>query len=118
MANNSSIVVRFAAEFEKELYRLSRKYRSIKKDVEPIIERLQEGELLGDRLSGLTSNLYISKVRVKNSDIQKGKSAGYRLIYLVESTTSILLLAIYSKSERSDITGDEIQSILDNFYSL
>ena len=58
-----------------------------------------------------------SKVRVKNSNIQKGKSAGYRLIYLVESATSILLLTIYSKSERSDITGDEIQVILDDFYS-
>ena len=117
MTNNSPILVRFANEFEKELYRLSKKYRNIRKDVEPIIDQLQEGRLLGDRLSGFPADLYISKVRVKNSNIQKGKSAGYSLIYLVESATSILLLTIYSKSERSDITGDEIQVILDDFYS-
>lgn len=57
----------------------------------------------------------IFKVRVKNSDIQKGKSAGYRLIYQVESATSVLLLTIYSKSEREDISHNEIRSILAEF---
>lgn len=60
-------------------------------------------------------SLRLESSRVKNSDIQKGKSAGYRLIYLVESATSILLLAIYSKSERSDITEEEIQAIADYY---
>ncbi|ERT06592.1 hypothetical protein M595_3437 [Lyngbya aestuarii BL J] len=31
------------------MYRLSKKYRNIRKDVEPIIEQLQEKRLLGDR---------------------------------------------------------------------
>lgn len=43
---------------------------------------------------------------------KKGKSGGYRLIYQVESPTSILLLTIYSKSEREDISTTEIQAIL------
>jgi mRNA-degrading endonuclease RelE of RelBE toxin-antitoxin system len=55
------------------------------------------------------------KVRVKNRDIQKGKSAGYRLIYQVESPTSVLLLTIYSKSDRSDITAAELRSIASEF---
>jgi mRNA-degrading endonuclease RelE of RelBE toxin-antitoxin system len=55
-------------------------------------------------------------VRVRNSNIKKGKSAGYRLIYQVESLTSILLLIIYSKSDREDISANEIQDILDEFY--
>lgn len=42
-------------------------------------------------------------MRVKNSNIKKGKSGGYRLIYLVES-------------ERKDITVDEINSIFAEFY--
>ena len=58
----------------------------------------------------------VLKVRGKNSDIQKRKSAGYRLIYLVESPTSILLLTIYSKSDRQDISLDEIRGILGEFY--
>jgi mRNA-degrading endonuclease RelE of RelBE toxin-antitoxin system len=56
-------------------------------------------------------------VIVRNSNIQKGKSAGYRLIYQVESATSILLLTIYSKSDREDIGVNEIISILAEFSS-
>ncbi|MBD2135427.1 hypothetical protein H6F47_24145 [Sphaerospermopsis sp. FACHB-1094] len=56
------------------------------------------------------SNVF--KVRVKNSNIQKGKSAGYRIIYQVESPTSVLLLTIYSKSYLEDITPQEIKNIL------
>jgi mRNA-degrading endonuclease RelE of RelBE toxin-antitoxin system len=117
MTNDSSQVsIRFADEFEKQLYRLSKKYRNIRKDVEPIIEQLTEGIFIGDRLAGFGSDIYIYKVRVKNSNLKKGKSAGYRIIYLVESETSILLLTIYSKSEQEDIRVNEIQSIVDEFY--
>lgn len=56
-------------------------------------------------------------MRVRNSSIQKGKSAGYRLIYQVESPTSILLLTIYSKSDREDIGVNEIREILADFDS-
>lgn len=117
MTNDVPISVRFADEFEKKLYRLSKKYRNIRQDVEPVIEQLQGNILLGDRLAGFGSNLYVYKVRVKNSDIQKGKSAGYRIIYLLELENSILLLTIYSKSEQEDITEAQIQSILENFYA-
>lgn len=48
----------------------------------------------------------------KNSNIQKGKSAGYRLVYQVESPTNVLLLTIYAKSDRDDISSNEIFSIL------
>jgi mRNA-degrading endonuclease RelE of RelBE toxin-antitoxin system len=45
MTNNNShqISVRFANEFENELYRLSKKYRNIRADVEPIIAEIQNG---------------------------------------------------------------------------
>ena len=114
MANIFS--VRFADEFEKELYRLSKKYRNIQRDVEPIIQQLEQGVILGDRLTGFGSEIYVYKLRVKNSNIQKGKSAGYRLIYLLESATSILLLTIYSKTEKEDITIGDINSILGEYF--
>lgn len=114
--NNIPISVRFADEFERRLYRLSKKYRSIRQDVEPILEQLQQKILLGDRLSGFGSNLYVYKVRAKNSNIQKGKSGGYRILYLLESETSILLLTIYSKSEQEDMTTEQIQTILEDLY--
>ncbi len=90
-----------------------KRYRKIRSDVQPVIEQLQAGEILGDRLSGL--NIVVFKVRVKNSDIQKGKSAGYRLIYQVETSTRIILLAIYAKSDQSSISTTEIEEIVEAF---
>jgi mRNA-degrading endonuclease RelE of RelBE toxin-antitoxin system len=52
---------------------------------------------------------------VKNSDIQKGKSAGYLLIYQIETPTSIILLAIYAKSDQSSISTTEIEDIVEAF---
>jgi hypothetical protein len=40
--NNIQISGRFADEFERKLYQLSKKYRSIRQDVEPILEKLQQ----------------------------------------------------------------------------
>ncbi len=100
MPNNSGFVnIDLTPEYRKNLKNLAKKYRNIRSDIQSVIEQLQGGNLLGDRLAGFGIELYIYKVRVKNSNIKKGKSAGYRLIYLVESETSILLLTIYSKSE-------------------
>ncbi len=55
-------------------------------------------------------------MRVRNTNIQKGKSSGYRLIYQLESPTSILLLTIYSKSDREDIGVNEIRDTIADFY--
>ena len=116
MNNNNLFSVRFAYEFENKLYKLSKKYRNIRQDVEPIIKQLQQGNIVGDRLIGFSLDIRIYKVRIKNSNIKKGKSAGYRLIYLLESEISILLLTIYSKSEQEDITVNEINSILNECF--
>lgn len=52
---------------------------------------------------------------MKNSDVQKAKSGGYRLIYYVKTSTKIILITIYSKSEHEDIAAVEIQQILTEF---
>jgi mRNA-degrading endonuclease RelE of RelBE toxin-antitoxin system len=115
MQNNHAVSIRFSHEFEEELYRLSKRFRNIRSDVQPLIEQLQEGNILGDRIGGVGEEYVVYKLRVRNSNIQKGKSAGYRLIYQIESPTSLLLLIIYSKSDREDITANEIRDIVANF---
>jgi mRNA-degrading endonuclease RelE of RelBE toxin-antitoxin system len=115
MQSNNAVSIRFSHEFEEELYRLSKRFRNIRSDVEPLIEELQQGNMLGDRIGGIGEKYVVYKVRVRNSNIQKGKSAGYRLIYQVESPTSILLLTIYSKSDQEDIAVNEILDIVANF---
>ena len=118
MSNNTPLVeIDLTPEYKRNLRKLSKKYRQIRLDTQAILEQLQVRNFIGDRLSGMDEEYFILKVRVKNSDIQKGKSAGYRLIYRVESEDSVLLLTIYSKSEREDISPNEISSILAEFYS-
>ena len=114
METNQPIVqVETSGTFERQFRSLFKRYRKIRADVQPVIEQLQAGKVLGDRLSGL--NIVVFKVRVKNSDIQKGKSAGYRLIYQIETPTRIILLSIYAKSDQSSISTNEIEEIVEAF---
>ncbi len=107
------ITVRFTAEFKRNLRALSKKYRTIRSDVEPVIDQIQAGNFVGDQVprTGYT----IFKVRVRNSDIRKGKSAGYRLIYYLKTTTDVILITIYSKSDQSDVSTTQIRRIVSEF---
>jgi mRNA-degrading endonuclease RelE of RelBE toxin-antitoxin system len=107
------VQVETSGNFERQFRILFKRYRKIRSDIQPVIEQLQSGDVIGDRLSGL--NIVVFKVRVKNSDIQKGKSAGYRLIYQLETPTRIILLAIYAKSDQSSISTMEIEEIVEAF---
>ncbi|WP_414549629.1 type II toxin-antitoxin system RelE family toxin [Anabaena sp. CCY 0017] len=113
MNDIDNISVKFSPEFEKQLYKLSKRYRKIRDDIEPVILQLQEGETIGDRLVGLGDEYQVYKVRVKNSNIQKGKSAGYRVIYYLQTATNIILLTVYSKSDQEDIGIAIIQGIIE-----
>ncbi|MBW4551789.1 MAG: type II toxin-antitoxin system RelE/ParE family toxin [Aphanocapsa sp. GSE-SYN-MK-11-07L] len=103
-------------EFQQSLRNLAKRYRSIRSDIQVVVQELQIGNFVGDRLTGISEGYVVFKTRVKNRDIQKGKSAGYRLIYQIESPTSVLLLTIYSKSDREDISIKEICNIFNEFY--
>ncbi|BAT54033.1 hypothetical protein NOS3756_29980 [Nostoc sp. NIES-3756] len=81
MQSDDAVSIRFSDEFEAELYRLSKRFRNIRSDVQSIIQQLQQGNFVGDRIGGFGEEYFVNKVRVRNSNIQKGKSAGYRLIY-------------------------------------
>ncbi|MEA5576540.1 hypothetical protein [Anabaena sp. UHCC 0451] len=48
MNDIDDISVKFSPEFEKQLYKLSKRYRKIRDDIEPVILHLQEGEIIGD----------------------------------------------------------------------
>jgi mRNA-degrading endonuclease RelE of RelBE toxin-antitoxin system len=106
------VQIDLSPEYKQNLRTLSKRYRNIRSDTQDIFEQIQAGNFVGDRIAGLGENYVVIKVRVKNSNIQKGKSAGYRLVYQVESPTNVLLLTIYSKSDRDDIISAEILNIL------
>jgi mRNA-degrading endonuclease RelE of RelBE toxin-antitoxin system len=104
------IEVRFTLPFIRRLKALTKRYRQIQYDIQPIIEQLQSGNFIGDRIAGL--DLIVFKVRAKNSDIPTGKSGGYRVIYQVVSTRLVLLLLIYAKSDQADVSLDEIEDAI------
>lgn len=117
MPNDSPLVtIDLSPEYKQNLRELCKRYRNIRSDTQIIIEQIQSGNFIGDRIAGIGEEYFVYKVRVCNSNIQKGKSAGYRIIYQVESPTSVLLLTIYSKSNQEDISANEIRDII-NFSS-
>jgi mRNA-degrading endonuclease RelE of RelBE toxin-antitoxin system len=108
-----SIKVVESAKFAKDVKNLKKRYRAIEVDIEPLITQLEAGETPGDMVTGNKYPVY--KVRVKNSDIKKGQSGGYRVIYYIQTLESILLTTIYSKSDRANISNEEIEIIIDRY---
>ena len=98
---------------EKRLYiksfkKLSKHYKNIQKDVDGFLDDISTQEDLGVELK---SNVF--KARIANSDKNKGKSAGYRLItYLKVVKNELQLLYIYDKSKLENLTEKEIDNII------
>jgi len=108
-----SIPILFSDEFKDRLRTLTKRYRSIRIDLKPLIDDLQAGNFIGDQIPGI--GYVVFKVRIKNSDIQKGKSSGYRVIYQLKDNSSILMLLIYAKSDQSDIAAKQVRDIINKF---
>ncbi len=108
--------VEFTPEFKRNLRSLAKKYRHIRSDVQPVIDQVRKGDFVGDQIPK-TGDHTLFKVRVRNRDIPKGKSAGYRLIYYVRTEKKVILITIYSKAEQSDIAPEQIRRILKNYES-
>lgn len=47
-----------------------------------------------------------------HSNIQKGKSGGYRVIYYLKTDQGIILTTIYSKSDISDVSNETIEEAI------
>ena len=101
----------FSDDFKTRLRTLNKRYRSIRSDLQPLLDELLSGNFIGDKIPGTGYTVF--KVRLKNSDIQKGKSGGYRVIYQLRGDTYILLVVIYSKSDQDDIPANQIREIID-----
>ena len=114
MLNDSpSVQIDLTPRFKKDLRSLAKRYRSIRLDLQPLIEQLQTGELPGSQISG--PNYTVFKVRLKNSDIKKGKSSGYRVIYYLKTSDRVIFVTIYSKSDKSDIDTDSLREIITQY---
>lgn len=81
-----------------------------------LLSQLEAGENPGDQLQD--SRYFAFKVRVKNSDAQKGKSGGYRVIYYIRNADRTVLVTLYSKSDQDDIQSNDVQRIINKYEQL
>lgn len=109
----ANVEIALTPQFQKDLRNLAKAYRTIRSDLQPLIDQLQRGETSGDRISGV--HHFVFKVRLKNTNIHKGKSAGYRVIDYLKTSHHIILVTIYSKSNYSDISRKMIEGIITQY---
>lgn len=101
------------SEFEKEIKKLNKKYPSLKKDYSLLLESLQQNPLQG---ASLGNNTF--KVRLLVSSKSTGKSGGARVITFVKIVDEeLILISIYDKSDRANITDKEFKERLKRYLS-
>ncbi len=94
--------------YQKSLKKLSKTYKNIYNDVDEFLNSINTKKDLGIELK---SNIF--KARIANSDKNRGKSAGYRLItYLAIIDNELHLLYIYDKGKLENLTEKEIDNII------
>ncbi len=94
--------------FDKQAKKLSKKYRNIKNDLNTF---LSDFETLHLQSTSIKKNLF--KVRIANTNKNKGKSAGYRVYYYIQLEETTYLLTIYDKSEVEMINEDLLMELIE-----
>jgi mRNA-degrading endonuclease RelE of RelBE toxin-antitoxin system len=107
----TTINVRYAPAFLRRLKQLQKKYPHVSEDAASFANRLRNGETPGDHIQGVGYTVY--KARIASSDMRRGKQGGFRIIYYIRTDSDVFLLTIYAKSERENISADEIRHIIE-----
>ncbi len=100
----------YSDDFLRSAKKLAKRYKNFKKDLQVFVASLDKNPKQGTVLS---QGLY--KVRLKNSDNNKGKSAGYRVITYTVVDNEVLLVDIFSKSDMENITDTAIDIIVKQY---
>ncbi len=117
-----NVTVRITRSFSIAAKRLFKKFPSLRKDLQKLEAELKGNPTLGTPLG---HNAY--KIRLKITSKGKGKSAGARVISLVEGNliveidmshedVTVTLLTIYDKSDTVTITDKDLKVLIKAFY--
>ena len=102
--------VRAARSFERDAKPLLKKYPSLRQELERLGKELQENPTLGTPLG---HECYKIRLAIKSKG--KGKSGGARIItYLITRNKEVILLAIYDKQVKDNISENELKELLDD----
>ena len=98
-----SFKVQYTTVFAKALKRLAKKYPSLRSDYAELLDDLSH-----DPTTGTAIGKGCYKVRLSIGSKGKGKSGGARVITYVRVVNKlVVLLTIYDKSEKENITEKE-----------
>lgn len=95
--------------FKKQAKKYLKKFHNLPNDLESLYEILSKNPR-----EGISKGNDVYKIRLKNSDLNRGKSGGYRVItYIIDENRRVILLTIYSKSEIENISDSEIDDLIE-----
>jgi hypothetical protein len=100
-------MIEYSDNFLQEAKKLSKKYKRLKSDLQGAVDEIETRKDLGTPLG---YGLY--KKRVTNSSIPTGKSGGFRIIIYQKIEDSIVLISIYSKTQKETLTDEELKAVL------
>jgi hypothetical protein len=95
-------------KFNRDFKRLAKKYASLGTDIAQLFDMIRQNPQLGTPFG---QDCY--KIRMAISSKKQGKSGGSRVITFVKIVNDqVILLTIYDKSEKEDITERELLTLL------
>jgi len=107
MSSSKPFNVNSYGRFEKEAAEIIRNYPQFKIDLDNFKKLLRQNPEQGEHLG---SGVY--KARIKITEKPAGKSYGARVIYAIFTVAEeVLLLKVYDKSVRKDMTKYEVEQI-------
>lgn len=105
------VTIKVYKPFKREAKRFSKRYASFDEDIAQLLDDLTKNPNLGTDLGN-----GIHKIRMQVKSKGKGKSGGMRVIsvniYATVTETTVNLLFIYDKAERSSIKKEEILALM------
>ncbi|MCT7566129.1 type II toxin-antitoxin system RelE/ParE family toxin [Aliarcobacter butzleri] len=104
------MIIEYADTFLKEAKQLSKKFKLLKSDLKQAVDEIETKNDLGVYLG---FNLF--KKRVKNSSIPTGKSGGFRVIIYQQIENRVVLISIYSKTEKENLSDEELSEIIKQY---
>lgn len=104
------LVIISEPDFDRDVKRLRKRFRRIGEDIRALLRDFEDLGIHGERLVGFDRE--VRKVRLTNRSANRGKSGGFRALYVVENESVIRLIRIYSKTEESTVRQTEISRIL------
>ena len=97
--------------FLKEAKQLSKKYKLLKDNLKEVVNEMQD-----TRDFGVSLGFNLFKKRVKNSSIPTGKSGGFRIIIFEQLENKIILISIFSKTDKDNLSDEELSSVLKKYF--